>query len=373
MSGELGFAQNFRERIYEPLQRYRGSDGTPGREIRLEEFVQTRARNNEGGYGLRNTLGDPLTLEDIFQDLALDPALITLDNLVSLSGDVRYLAPEIVRQFIVEGLESNANHLDLVNSSQNVGSLTVTSPWIQYHETRPQDIGEAETIPVSRVTWDSKTIQLKKSAVAIEVTDEVILSTPLNILGEYLSEVGIELAIKLFRAGVSTLINGDQAGGADNASIVGVGTAGSLAFGDFVRVWTRASRIGNRWVNMLSNETLTNVILGIDEFKNPQGAGSVKVNVDSNRVIPSSMMHRVADQFTDDQLMLFDRRAMDYLVFRALLVENERIMMRQINGTAASIISGFTTLKRIRRIIIDRSLAFAANGFPAYMTPREAA
>jgi len=372
MAGELGLLNSFRERVYEPLQAYRGNDGQPGSEISLEKFMQTRAINGQGRpCGLTNMAGNPITLEDLWQDLAENPAELTLGNLISLSGDISRLAPEIVRQFVVDGLESTATHTDLISSSQNVGQLTVTSPWIKYEDTRPQDIGEAETIPVSKISWGEKTIRLKKSAIGIEYTDEVILSCPLNLLGEYLTEVGTELGMKLFRAGVNCLINGDQAGGSDATSIIGVSVADTLDFPDYVRPWVRGSRVGVRWVNMLTSEPLANEILDMDEFKLQKGVGGQVVSVDTNRIIPANLLHRITDQLSDDQTLFFDRRAMDYLTFRGLLVENDRIIQRQIQGTYASVISGFTTLKRIRRIIVDRSLAFSENGFPVYMSPRE--
>ena len=70
MAGELGLKNTFRNRIYGPLQDYRGNDGTGGREISFIEFAQTRAINEDGkAMGLKNNSGDPITWDDIWCEL----------------------------------------------------------------------------------------------------------------------------------------------------------------------------------------------------------------------------------------------------------------------------------------------------------------
>jgi hypothetical protein len=127
------------------------------------------------------------------------------------------------------------------------------------------------------------------------------------------------------------------------------------------------------WNNMATSENMANTVLALTEFKpTVGGTGPAAVTLDSrNRIIPTSMPHLIGGtELTDNQLMLYDKRAaMIHMTFRGLLVESERIIMRQINGTAASVMDGFLTIDRKARIIIDKSLAFAQNGFPTYMNP----
>jgi hypothetical protein len=109
----------------------------------------------------------------------------------------------------------------------------------------------------------------------------------------------------------------------------------------------------------------------IPEFFTPQGVGGVVVTLDAkNRIIPTAMPHFIGSALTDGQSLLFDKaQSLIYLSFRGLMVESERIIMRQIQGTACSLMGGFATIDRTSRVIMDGSLAFSSNGFPSYMTP----
>lgn len=372
MSGALGLKNSFRERVFEPLRNYRDSD-KGGREIGLIEFMQTRAINTDGKpVGMLNTSGQPVTWDDIWTDLAMDPARITLDNVLSLSGDVKYLAPEIVRDFILKGFDMDQSYLDLVAGTENVDSLTVTAPWIQYANENPEAIEEAETIPKAKFSWGTKTVSLGKYAKAIELTDELVLSVRLPLLSYFLQKFGIQLSVLLYNSGISTLINGDQSDSSDACAVVGVdNTTSKLTFKDFLRAWIRARRIAMRWDSLVNNENTAWKVLQISEFSAPQGAGGVVTQIDQrNRIIPARMPQFLSESLQDDQAMLFDKsQAMILAVFRPLLVESERIVMRQISGTACSIISGYITIDRAARVILDGDLAYSGNGFPSWMAP----
>jgi hypothetical protein len=372
MSGELGLTNSFRTRVYGPLQKFRGSDGEAGQEISLIDFMQTRAVNEDKQpVGLKNTSGQPITWTDIWCDLGLDPSKLTMDNLLSISDDMRYLAPEVIRDFILKGLNADASYMDLVAGSENIGSLTVTSPWIRVKNEEALDTAEAETIAEADIEWGEKTIRLKKKAKAIHITDELMLSTPLPLLSYFLEKFGVMLSGSLYSEGMSVLINGDQTDGSDSCAIIGTETGTSTQFKDFLKAWIRARRIFMQWNNLVNNEATSFKIMQLSEFSTPQNNGGVVVNLDSrNRIIPSNMPHLIGSALGDDQSLLFDKtQSMLYLAFRGLTVESERIVMRQIQGTACSLIGGFSTIDRSARVIIDGTKTFAANGFPSYMAP----
>ncbi len=372
MSGELGLQNSFRSRVAVPLANYRGNDATGGRDISLVEFMQTRAVNEEGKpVGLKNTAGNPITMEDLFCDIGVDPQAISLDHLITMGDDMRYLAPEMVRTFILAGFDTDSSYTDLVAGSENVSSLDVTTPWIKYNNTTPQKIGEAETFPYADIEWDRKSVRLSKRATSIGMSDELMLSVKLPVLQHFLRKVGVSLNAIMYRDAALCLQNGDQVDGSESAAAVGVGTTSSIKFEDFMRLWIRCRQIGTRWDNIITNEATANELYKLDEFSKPQGAGTVVTNITSrNRIIPSNLAHFISAAMDDDQYLLFDKAAsILYLSFRGLLVETERIVMRQIQGTAVSLIGGFTSLDRWGRVIMDSDLAFDSHGFPAWMTP----
>jgi len=365
MAGELGLQFTFKEKVIEPLKAYRGSDGVPGKEMGLEEFMKTRLK-------LSNSSGELLTLDHLFADMGLDPERISLDNLLTLSNDYKYLAPEVIRQFVVRGMELNVNYKDLIAASENVDGLVVTSPWIDYENPKLLPIGETETIPTSKFKWGYKTVRLSKKARALEWSDELILSVKLPVAKHWLQRVGVELGALLYADAIGTLVSGDQPSGTDTCAVVGVATAGSLTFADFVNLWVRSRLISQNWGTLVSNETMANTLLALTEFKPTTGGlGQAAIALQSrNWVIPTSLPHLISSNIASDQILMIDpAQAMIQMVFRPLMVESDRIVMRQISGTAISILSGFATTERMARIILDKSIAFADNGFPSWMTP----
>jgi hypothetical protein len=262
--------------------------------------------------------------------------------------------------------------MDLVAGSENISTLSVTSPWIKVKNDEMVDTGEAETIAEADIEFGDKNVRLKKKAKAIKMSDELVLSTPLPLLSYFLRKLGVMLAAGLFTDGCNVLVSGDQADNSDSTAIIGTDTGTSTQFKDFLKAWIRARRLFMSWTNLINNEATALKIMQISEFSNPQGAGGVVVNLDAkNRIIPSNMPHLVSSVLSDDQSLLFDKaQSMIYLSFRGLLVESERIVMRQINGTACSVIGGFTTIDRTSRIIIDGTHAYGTSYvFPSWMAP----
>lgn len=104
----------------------------------------------------------------------------------------------------------------------------------------------------------------------------------------------------------------------------------------------------------------------LDEFRkrdyllNPQGLNvRTPIPATSNYDIHGAMP-------ADDQIMLIDNRAaLVKLNSTALRVESDRIVERQVNGTYITTTTGFANLFNDARLIMDKSLDFAGNGFPS--------
>lgn len=364
MAGELGLKNSFATKILKPLNQYRhGSSDKGGRDISLVDFANHQ-------LGMSNTQGNPLTMADIWCDLGLDPKDVSLDHLLSLSGEVKYFAPEVIRDAVLMGMTMNdVNYLDLCAGSVNVDSLDATTPWVQFSDDTPLATGEAETFAEAKLTWGHKSVRLAKKGVSFFWSDEVIMAVKIPLLQQYMQRVGVNLSAAMYTEAVSTLINGDQASGADSCAVIGTANGSTLVFGDILKAWVRARLIGMKWNAMITDETTANSILAMDEFTKPQGFGDVRVNLDSpNRIVPGNVTHLIASGATHP--IFFDpTQAMIYLSFRPLFVETERIVMREVTGTKASIIGGYNTLWRHARVMIDKSKSFSGYGFPSWMAP----
>jgi len=127
-------------------------------------------------------------------------------------------------------------------------------------------------------------------------------------------------------------------------------------------------RLGRLPSALLSNENIAIEMLQLAEFKGFSGQ-TTKQRINLRTPVPQSQdLHVHGAMPTTNKLLLVDSTsAMLKLNAQALQVESERIVARQINGTYATLTTGFVTMFRDGRIIVDKSLDFATNGFPAWM------
>jgi len=245
----------------------------------------------------------------------------------------------------------------------------VVTPWFRVTDAVMDATAEAETIGQGAVEWGQKTVTLSKIGKAISYTDEMMLSVSLPVLSHWMRDLGTRLSAKLNTMAVTTLVNGDQADGSDSCAVVGVDdTSKGIVYADFVSLWVRGNLLNKNWYTMVANENVANTVLNLSEFKAPQGAGSPYVQI-RNRPEPASMPLFVSSSVADDQILFVDPAAsMIQLNFMPLRVESDRIVLRQISGTVCSLITGFTTIVRKNRVIMDATKARANYNFPSWMT-----
>lgn len=372
MSGAIGLKNSFGDLIFRPWLNMRGNPNKPGRDVTLESFIQHQA----GGSGLTNALGRPLTLKDVWRDFGLNPMVATLENIVSTGDGGKWLAPSVVLDFVMKGAMARPWHLQLCKESVPVGSKTVEVPYIEHQDLQMYETAEAETISQATQRSFEKTVPLKKRAVGIVFTNEFLLGSAIPVIKPFLEEVGYKLAADRNRRAVQTVVNGD--GGrdsegnpvADSCAVIGTATGNSIQFKDFTRAWTRGTALYLNWHTLISSEDTANEILEIEQFSEPK-AGSAMVQVDSlGRIVPGQMPHFVSSEVADGDGILVDPgRAMIHAEFMPVFVDTDKIASRQLQGTYASVIDGFVTLKREARVGIRKSLTFAEAGFPSWMEP----
>ncbi len=375
MAGELGLLNNYRERIYRPLENFRNpsDSGDPKRDTDLITFCQKYAKNLKGGVGLTNAAGKPISEDDIWNDLGLDKNRTTLNNIITLSDDIKYFAIEVVRNFINKGLRAKPFWDRLCAGQVDVNGQQAISPWVLYNDEGLEITGEAETVAEASLEWGFKLITLQKRAKRIAYSDEVMFGCVLPQVGPFLERIGVQLAASMNRAAIGTLIAGDMKTG-DECAVIGTTTGNSLTFPDFSRAWTRGDLLVYDWESMISGEKVTNVIKNISEFTRPQGYGQALVKLQEiEPLFPEKVEHFTSSAMPDGQIMLLDRdSALLHLTFLPLRLENERIISRMLNASQASIIDGFTTIDRRARVIIDSNQQWTENGpydFPGWMKP----
>lgn len=325
-------------------------------DVTLAEFVKTKWN---------------VSMESFYAELGIDPQYDTIQNIVNLPDkNYRWLLPEIYREAIRLGLRKNPIYPGLIAGEQSVSQTSITWPAINMSDATPRKVGPAETIMVGDLSFDQKTVKISKIGRGIKVPYEVQQYVALNVVGIFLQDFGVKLGMGIDYLALITAINGDQPSGTDSAAVVGITTAaGPLVFRDLLRIWVRMSRLGKRPNIMVAGEDMAMDILDLLTLTRV-GYGEARANVNIKTPIPNSSDIFVHGAIPTNQVLIIDpTSALIKLNAQPLLVETEKIISNQTQETYATITTGFATVFQDSRLVLDKSLAFSANGFPATMDP----
>ena len=303
--------------------------------------------------------------------LGIDPSLHTIDSLFNFTDDIdsgfRWLVPEVIREAIRLGLRRGPIYPSLIAADETVSQPTVTMPKIDKSEATPKKTGEAESIRMGTMTFGQRDVKLDKTAVGINMTDEVVQYVALNTLSIFLQDVGVNLGLALDNQAINVLINGDQADGSMSAATIGVETTTEFNYIDFLRPWFRMGRLGRMPSKILSREEEAIAIVEIPEFKALAGKATLK-DIRISTPIPTSQDLSIHGGLPANHFMLVHpEAAMIKLTSQALKVESERIASKQITGTYVSTTVGFANILRDARLLVHNVPLFTAAGFPTWM------
>jgi hypothetical protein len=239
-------------------------------------------------------------------------------------------------------------------------------PAINMSEATPARVGVAETIPIGNVSFDQKTVSIYKIGRGIKVPDEVRNYVALNLVSIFLQDFGVKLAMGLDALAINTMLNGDQADGSDSIATVGVAnTTDGLVYKDLLKVWVRGARLGKTFTTMVSGEAMAIDIL--DLLTTTRVFGTARANVNIKTPIPQNSDLFIHGNVATNKVIIVDKSdALIKLNAQPLLVETERIVSNQTEETYASLTTGFATIFRDSRIVLDRSVT---TDFPTWMDP----
>lgn len=331
------------------------------RDVSFRDYLGANFKAGCGADGL-------FDMQHLYTELGIDPATMTVRQVIDLDQDSRWIVPEIFRDAIRKGLRTTPIYNRLIAASENVRQPQVNLPYIDLSAATPERVNQGETIPLGTISYGNKTVNISKQGIGIQITDEALKYSSINLLTIFLQDTGIKLGQKLNAEAIDILINGDQAGGSEAAAVIGVGnTVTGLTYADILRAWIRGSRLGRRYDHMVAGEEMANDILNLEEFKRKE-QGSPQAQIVVNETLPSQSQLFVSAKVPDNQVILLDPSlAMVQLTSDPLQVEADRLVSKQINESYATITTGFATIFRDARVIIDQSVAYAGNSFPSWM------
>lgn len=311
--------------------------------------------------------------DSFYEFLGINPSMHSMESFNTspeFNSDYRWVIPEIIREAVRLGLRKTPIYNNLIAAEETVTQPSVIMPYINMSDATPAALGEVETIPTGTISYGQKTITLQKVGTGIKVSDEVNQYVSLNVLSLYLQDVGVKLGLALDNLAVTTLINGEQADASAAAATIGVAnTTNGITYYDLLRAWIRMGRIGRLPQVLLSNEDIALGVLNLSEFKGFAGQAKVPTQLQIQNPIPNTQKFYVHGSMpSTNKLMLIDTaNALIKFNSTALKIEADRIVEKGLSATYLNLTTGFATMFRDARLLIDASVAYSSQGFPSWM------
>lgn len=279
----------------------------------------------------------------------------------------RYVTPELFTPYINRGVVQGQYWDALISNDLAVSQPKVTMPLLSLSDAGLEERPEGATTKEGTVTYGSKTVTIKNRSKAIYFTDESVMFNSINLVSVFFEDLGRMLAAGLNGEAVRVLRDGDQTDGSEAAAVIGVTTANSFVYKDVVRVMVRMGMIGRAISQVLAGEAAAIDWEDLAEVKNNLNAGG-KLLPTMNRFIQRPAEWQLIPAFNvpaNKYLFNDPNSSMVALTAKPLTLEQERITARRLNGTHADIWKGFAIAQATGRVIVDTTLAYAGNAFPA--------
>lgn len=329
--------------------------------------------NQPTDVSLEQHLADSYSVKDLnqfYSEIGFDPNFDTIQNIFTMpDDDVRWLVPEIFRTAISQGLRSAPIWNNLIAAEQTVRGTEIKMPHFEMSDAAPKYVGEAETIPVGTIAYGQKSVSIRKIGRGIKISDEVRDYVSVNIVSLFLRDFGIKLGHAMDVLLIDTLINGEQSDGSASAPVIGVATANTLLYKDYLKIFVRMARLGRTPDTMVAGEDMAIETMDLAEFKD-RASGTTEKKLNLKTPVPNSTNFFIHGNIPDDHVLIIDTSsAVIKLNAKPLMVEGERIVSNQTTASYASLTTGFATLYRDARVQLDMGTAIGSAPIPSWMDP----
>jgi hypothetical protein len=282
----------------------------------------------------------------------------TPQNTGDFDPNMRFLLPEIILQAIQLGLNYSPKSNQWIAQRQSVRNRKVIVPYVKEVDSMPIEIEEGEDIPEGETSFGQKTVQVRKIARGLQITDELISESTIDIFTLFLRRFGVKLSIGKDLRALLTLINGDQEDLSESAPIIGVNTTGKYTMTDIDRVTARFASL---------NQPITSAIMVEDlafEDLNADYSGRERKTIQEylgNAVTTYEAMPPNNILFVNKDNGLIE------LVYRGVMTEMHRNPQKQANHLYVSTSVGYAKIMRSGAVLLSKDRAWASNKFPNSM------
>ncbi|MFB0517033.1 MAG: hypothetical protein ACETWG_10600 [Candidatus Neomarinimicrobiota bacterium] len=269
--------------------------------------------------------------------------------------DSSILFPEWINRQIREGMSLGKNALrlsDLVSVETEIdsGVYEVLLSEIS-SEVAPKRVGQGGEFPQVEIKMGEQTIKLGKYGIALRASYEAIRRVKAPVFAATLRKIGFYIGRQMVDDGITALVNGT--GNEDAAPVDQVATSGTLNYSDLVAFDLNFEPFEcDYWV---APKDVIQTILNMVEFKDPQAGFAYQQTGELITPLGNTLRRYDGTLLSTDRLAGFMRQfAIEKVTERsASLVEVERIINKQIEGTVVSQVVGFAKIDKDATRILD--------------------
>jgi hypothetical protein len=327
---------------------------------------------------------DPdMRLEKYFAEMGFDYHTATVKQAIDMAeGDLSYkfLWTETILPALFEGVYTSADYRYLIASSKPDKSSQVTQPYIEAENIKKSH-GKKNVIPPgtepdeNEVGISGKTKTPEKFMTSYSLKYETIQDCQISVLSEFLKiYTEVEDSGKL-DAVIFTIVEGDDAIDPStkakvdsSAAEIGVlDTQNGLTFPDYEQTCIRLSKIKRPLDLCIGSETNIRTIRNWDEFKIPYQGKPIH-DFKIKGIDPLARDGIIYDGMEEKILLICKKACIAEKVKQGLLIEEERIVTKQIIKMVLSERLSFLNILRSAKVVIDPSKTFTSAGFPDFLS-----
>lgn len=288
-------------------------------------------------------------------------------NTGDITADWRFILPELILAAIRVEYDATTYNQNWIATTINITQKDIKMPQIRRGNTIAKKVNEGESIGFGVVSFGQKSAEVFKVGLGFEITDELMERSTLDMMFLFLGEVGMDMGISADVEAMNVLVNGEQGNGSESAPVIGVDTVlNGFQYVDIKRGTSRLQRLRRNVTRIITSENDGLLITGLNRFEGFDGPTRLS-NIQSILGVPETLQHDVYNMPSNQIMLLAPDQAMAKLQYRSMKVERDRNIQNQTNRLFVSDYVGFTIIRRDARLIIDKSVAFGVQGFPAYM------
>lgn len=257
------------------------------------------------------------------------------------SQESSVLFPEFVSRSVQTGYDEFSKLKSIVSERVRIEDNTYRSIYMDESvlsgdEKALATVGEGASLPRIEIQTAEHSVAINKYGRYLQTTYEAIRRKKAPVVSLFLRSIGVQIQRDKFEDAIGVIVNGD--GNSNAAPTMNTDVSGTLDYDDLIEF---VLSFDPYEMNVLvCNATTAQKLLNVTEVKEPVVSGGFLVNGERIRLFGADVL--VDDAVADNRLIGLDRRfALQEIYETGVVVESDRLIRRQIEGTAISEVAGF--------------------------------